>query len=875
MNGDGLPKKGFVPTIQIILNTSSPDFLKSNQIKSGDKVSVFISNGGGMIKSYRADYVIRSVVTSDKPTEQTDLAVTYIIDGELYVPALRNQLNKYNFNGSSRDAMRDIAKRLGLAFFFCDPDDTNDYQIWYSSNNLYDFALDISTRSYKAFDAFYESWIDPRYGLSFININKMLGEDGFDELMDITPFVNVIQSGMGIDGEKAGYDEDEKRRHTDAQAKMLANIPRDEESASPFYIKKWAVVNRAAEITHEIGLGMQQALNIDNAGLTEDNMDVEMSYSIPLNNTKLNNGFFALLGPGINLTYVQADQMDYSMNFVRNSQAVGGGSITEAMSNGDAENIENSGGNMMSSGNNNRFYDVAYRHNMVNLLQLQKQYLEVELNGLNLAILRGEKIPVMIMDNDKVQAYMRAGGNKTSGELEALIYESASGWYIIDALMWEWQKNTTTNAGTPLWRTKLKLTRREWPIPGYCGSLTKTNDTIVYKFTANDGTVRTATLEGSGSAATETVQVSETDNTGGEVPLTGLKEQIKEVYRQLKQASPGAKLVAARRWAVDQEGKRVDGNAFVIKNGLYKCVNAKGDIMYFKENNSRHLYGEAFDVINGSGSDYNQMLSDIMSDLTLLRIMVRAGVCAVNESCKDDYGTVSKHIHIGTDKQYQQTFWQSIIRLHPDMESSLLNEINNFATYNKENRSEEIHRNTIDEDAPVQPTDSGIYTSGAPVTFSGTPKHFSVQQLCYSATAVARHIQNVPNETEKAHLLELICNLLDPIYEGWTEYCSQHNLRPGIQATSGFRSKALNVVIPGSAKNSAHMYGYAADTVPVNGNMNHYETFMRQFIKAHPELKFDQIIVERSKSRGSRWIHIGIRNGAGAQRNSIFSLTAV
>ena len=319
----------------------------------------------------------------------------------------------------------------------------------------------------------------------------------------------------------------------------------------------------------------------------------------------------------------------------------------------------------------------------------------------------------------------------------------------------------------------------------------------------------------------------------------------------------------------------MDGNAFVIKNGLYKCVNAKGDIMYFKENNSRHLYGEAFDVINGSGSDYNQMLSDIMSDLTLLRIMVRAGVCAVNESCKDDYGTVSKHIHIGTDKQYQQTFWQSIIRLHPDMESSLLNEINNFATYNKENRSEEIRRNTIDEDAPVQPTDSGIYTSGAPVTFSGTPKHFSVQQLCYSATAVAKHIQNVPNETEKAHLLELICNLLDPIYEGWQEYCQQHNLRPGIQATSGFRSKALNVVIPGSAKNSAHMYGYAADTVPVNGNMNHYETFMRQFIKAHPELKFDQIIVERSKSRGSRWIHIGIRNGAGAQRNSIFSLTAV
>lgn len=59
-----IPRTGFVPTIHIILKTASTDLLKQNQIKSGDKIAVFISNGGGMVKSYRADYVINSCVTT-------------------------------------------------------------------------------------------------------------------------------------------------------------------------------------------------------------------------------------------------------------------------------------------------------------------------------------------------------------------------------------------------------------------------------------------------------------------------------------------------------------------------------------------------------------------------------------------------------------------------------------------------------------------------------------------------------------------------------------------------------------------------------------------------------------------------------------------
>lgn len=247
-------KTGFIPTMHLILQTTSPDLLKSNQIKSGDKCGLYFSNGGGMVKSYRADYVINSVVTTEKPSERTDIPVVYIIEGELFVPNLRNEGIRFNFNGSSRDALFDAAQKMGLGFYFCDPDDTDDYQGWICQTDLYDYCCDVAAHAWKEFDAFYDCWIDPRYGLSFINMNKMLIADGLDEPLDFTPYVNTVQSSVGIDGNKVSKDEQKKREESVPQVKMLTNIVADDDSVTPFYIRKWNIVNRASDISHEIGI---------------------------------------------------------------------------------------------------------------------------------------------------------------------------------------------------------------------------------------------------------------------------------------------------------------------------------------------------------------------------------------------------------------------------------------------------------------------------------------------------------------------------------------------------------------------------------------------------------------------------------------------
>lgn len=122
----------------------------------------------------------------------------------------------------------------------------------------------------------------------------------------------------------------------------------------------------------------------------------------------------------------------------------------------------------MTSGNVNKFYDAAWEHNMRNNLQLQKQYTEVECQGVNLAIMRGEKIPMLIIDNDKLFAMKNQLTTDTSRDtfsLANVIYEMASGWYVIDGIMWKWERNDTLQ-GSTYWKTMLKLVRREWPIVG-------------------------------------------------------------------------------------------------------------------------------------------------------------------------------------------------------------------------------------------------------------------------------------------------------------------------------------------------------------------------------------------------------------------------
>lgn len=121
--------------------------------------------------------------------------------------------------------------------------------------------------------------------------------------------------------------------------------------------------------------------------------------------------------------------------------------------------------------------------------------------------------------------------------------------------------------------------------------------------------------------------------------------------------------------------------------------------------------------------------------------------------------------------------------------------------------------------------------------------HFSLEEMVVSRRAAVLGIDNTPNAGVRANLLR-------------TAYVLEHarallDEKP-IIVTSGYRCAALNLATPGSAKNSAHIYGLAADVIcPAFGTA--WEVAARLADDRAFMANVDQLIFEFSA-----WVHIGL-----------------
>lgn len=116
-------------------------------------------------------------------------------------------------------------------------------------------------------------------------------------------------------------------------------------------------------------------------------------------------------------------------------------------------------------------------------------------------------------------------------------------------------------------------------------------------------------------------------------------------------------------------------------------------------------------------------------------------------------------------------------------------------------------------------------------------KYFTIEELCKSATATAKKIDNTPSRAVVEALEALVYNVLDPLREAYGK---------PIRVNSGYRSPRLNLVVGGAA-NSQHLRGEAADitTGTKEGNKWLYDYIFRH-------LPYDQLINEEDYS----WVHV-------------------
>jgi hypothetical protein len=142
-------------------------------------------------------------------------------------------------------------------------------------------------------------------------------------------------------------------------------------------------------------------------------------------------------------------------------------------------------------------------------------------------------------------------------------------------------------------------------------------------------------------------------------------------------------------------------------------------------------------------------------------------------------------------------------------------------------------------------------------------EHFTLAELTPSSTAKRLGIKNEPTPAHLECLKGLATNVLDKVRE--------HFGKP-IWVSSGYRSKALNDVTPGSSATSQHCSGEAADLDQDGRGTGVSNKMVFDYIKDH--LTFDQLIYEYGTDANPDWVHVSWES-TGKQRKQVLRCTRV
>jgi len=122
-------------------------------------------------------------------------------------------------------------------------------------------------------------------------------------------------------------------------------------------------------------------------------------------------------------------------------------------------------------------------------------------------------------------------------------------------------------------------------------------------------------------------------------------------------------------------------------------------------------------------------------------------------------------------------------------------------------------------------------------------KHLTLEELCYSATAIKLGIVNVPTPAQVANLKVLADKVFEPMRE---------HFGVPIHISSGYRILNLNQAIKGSIT-SQHCRGEAID-IDMGNNTKPSNKDLFDYIKKN--LEFDQLIWEFGTDKNPEWIHV-------------------
>ena len=437
-----ISSKGFLPTIELSLKFANTALISKNMSKDGDMISVFVRTNTSAINYLRNDFIINHVDSniSSKPANNT-----VFLRGELFIEGFTSNNNTFGIIGTSKDVMKEIAKKFKMGFAYNDADDMDDLQNWlccFSSPQV--FIEDVTRHSWKNNMSFFKSWVDLYYNLCFVNVNKFLSSDeNPEDEIDLTFFSSTV----ALNSLTSSNDKSDDAKPF---LKVFSNF--DSFKGSSFYISKWHPVNRSnslssgySNIIHSFT--HNQNVYIENKDNCEDTLIVN-----PVYDTSKLDSYIILRGrakydENANPDNEQA-RVNYSMQNTYINHIWSG--VEYKM-----DKDENSSSNNTWSGNVHHNYHNAAYQNEINDIELNKLYIEVVCDGLCLQVMRGERVPVFLKYNTPL--------DKNISPDDPAFNRFYSGYYIVDSI--EYKYNGKVKTGYSSFSTIMSLKRREWPTP--------------------------------------------------------------------------------------------------------------------------------------------------------------------------------------------------------------------------------------------------------------------------------------------------------------------------------------------------------------------------------------------------------------------------
>lgn len=445
-----LSMNGFMPTISLNLMFDNVNFISKNMPKDGDIISLFVRVDTAALTYLRDDFVITSC--SGYNASRGEMSSNISLSGRLFIEAFDSRTSIEAIAGSSKFVMKELAKKFGLGFAYNDFDDTDDFMNWIQCReSTQTFIENVIKHSWKNETSFFKAWIDLYYNICFVNVNKFLLSTENEEEVDVTFTTNI----MNMYNQTAA---DTSTGSARMSVKVLTTMT--EFKNTPFFIRRWSPINRSSSISMSTGYStssftFKHNQNILNEG---DYNCFEELTNIPAYDQNKTDSFILLRGRA---KYEAGKNPDNEQARV-NHEYIGTYNRTEwtgveyVMSDDDNTKSPNEW-----SGNVHKNYNRAPYHNTQNINELNKMYIEVVCEGLNLQIMKGERIPVIIGFNNSFENDMY--NNATENDEPRQINKFYSGYYIVDSV--EYFYNPISNEGVSPYTTTYILKRREWPAP--------------------------------------------------------------------------------------------------------------------------------------------------------------------------------------------------------------------------------------------------------------------------------------------------------------------------------------------------------------------------------------------------------------------------